>query len=245
MDDWTQPFIPTSYDNSPMAKDRVEVLQNAEREYINGVSDEEGNVEWPTYRGLAEKHAIPVRVINEQAKKHRWNARRDKRRGELVYFKQQQQMRAWQDMDREYTVRATESLNKLQFVVERKAHEMYYEALSAHAQDAENAHKGNREIAEMKVKMTDLKDLTKTVKDLNEAQAARATRAQALPLGYNDVQAPAELPTATEEQGQLETHEAAKLTGVDEVLRLMVETQNRYFSQLDDRVIEGTVLDDD
>lgn len=245
MDQFMVPFEPTSYEGSPMSPERIKILQEAERAYINGVPDEEGNIEWPTYRGLAEQFAIPVRVINEQAKKHRWNARRERRKGQLVYFKQQQQMRQWQEMDREYTAQAAEALHKLQFVHNRKAHELYEEAVTAWSKDADAASKGRRELNKMDVKMNELRTLTASIKDLNEAQASRANRAQALPLGYEDVQTPAELPTATEEQSQLESAEKANVTSLEDVLKLMVQTQNRYFDLLDKNdVIEGEVVDE-
>jgi len=247
MDDWTQPFVGTDYSNSPMDPERIKILQSAEREYINGVPDDEGNVEWPTYRGLAQKFAIPVRVINEQAAKHRWNARRERRKGQLVYFKQQQQMRQWQEMDREYTAQAAEALHKLQFVHNRKAHELYEEAVTAWSKDADAASKGRRELNKMDIKMNELRTLTASIKDLNEAQAARANRAQALPLGYEDVASPAELPTAIELHNQPESTEKANLTSIEDVLRLMVDTQNKYMDLLDGNrnIIEGEVVTDD
>lgn len=244
MDNIMVPFEPTSYENSPMDPDRIKILQECERQYINGIPDDEGNVEWPTYRSLAASHLIPIRVINEQAAKHRWNARRDRRRGQLVYFKQQQQMRQWQEMDREYTAQAAEALHKLQFVHNRKAHELYEEAVGAWSKDADAASKGKRELNKMDVKMNELRTLTASIKDLNDAQASRANRAQALPLGYEDVASPLELPTATEEQAQLESTEKANLTSIEDVLRLMVDTQNKYMDLLDNnKVIEGE-LDD-
>lgn len=243
MDDWTQPFLPTDYSNSPMAPERIAILQECERAYINGVPDDEGNIEWPTYKSLAADHAVPIRVINEQAAKHRWNARRERRKGQLVYFKQQQQMRQWQEMDREFTVHAAEAFHKLSFVHERAIHEAYQEAVSAWGKDADAAAKGSRELNKMNVKLNELHTLTKSIKDLSDAQAARANRAQALPLGYEDVQVPAELPTAHEEQTQLEASDKQSLTKIEDILQIIVDNQNRFDRSND--VLEGVVVEDE
>lgn len=242
-----QPFISTDYSNSPMDPERIRILQDAERAYINGVPDEDGNIEWPTYRGLADQHLIPVRVINEQAAKHRWNARRERRKGQLVYFKQQQQMRQWQDMDREFTVHAAEAFHKLSFVHQRAIHEAYEEAVRAWGADADAAAKGSRELHKMNVKLNELHTLTKSIKDLSEAQAVRANRAQGLPLGYEDVQLPAELPTAVEEQAQLEARGSADLPPVDvlEIFKVMNEMQKRVIDRLDNNDIIVGELDND
>lgn len=237
------PYTPTDYSNSPMDPERIRILQDCERSYINGVPDEEGNVEWPTYRSLAAKHLIPIRVINEQAAKHRWNARRDRRRGQLVYFKQQQQMRQWQEMDRDYTLHATEAINKLQFIGERKIDEMYNKVLDAHAKDADARRKGSREVHEADIKMNDYFSLVKTITQLNEAQAARANRAQMLPLGYEDVASPSELPTAVEEQAQLESSETASMTKLEDILMMMVNNRRRYDTS--NEVVEGELDEDD
>lgn len=241
MDSFLQPYEPTDYSNSPMDPERIKILQEAERAYVNGVPDEEGNIQWPTYRSLAAEHSIPIRVINEQAAKHRWNARREQRKGKLIYFKQQQQMRQWQEMDREFTVHAAEAAYKLQFVVDRKIQEAYQDAVQTYGKEADAAAKGRTEFHQMSTKTNELRTLVATLKDLNEAQAARATRAQALPLGYDDVQIPDELPTATEETAQLASAEASSLTKIEDILMLMVDSQRRFDASND--VIAGE-LDD-
>lgn len=237
-----QPFVPTDYSNSPMDPERAKILQEAERAYVNGVPDEEGNIEWPTYRSLAADYSIPVRVINEQAAKHRWNANREQRRMQLTYFKQQQQMRQWQDMDREYTIQSTEASYKLQFVVGRKIEEMYQETVNAIGKDVDAASKGRRELNKSEVKLNDLKTLISAKRDLDEAQAARANRAQALPLGYENIPTPAELPTAVEEMAQLASSDAQSLTKIEDILRVIVDQQNRF--DVSNDVIEGVVEDD-
>lgn len=249
MTDEIMPFVPTDYSKSPMDPERIKILQAAERAYINGVPSEDGAIEWPTYRGLASQYAIPVRVINEQALKHRWNARRDRRKAALVHFKNAQMQRKWMDMDRQFTEEAAKAVQDLQFVAARKIYEMTKKAQIAIALDAQAADRGDYyEVNEMDVKVIDIKTMSSMVKDLNEAQAARANRAQALPMSSDEIATPAELPTADEEQAlQIEASKAQLPDGgVMDIMKMMLELEQRAYDRLDrNQVIEGETADGD
>jgi hypothetical protein len=249
MADYIQPYEPTDYSSSPMEKDRIEKLLAAEREYINGVPNEDGDIEWPTYRGLSEKYAIPVRVVNEQAAKHRWNARRERRKSQLLLFKSQQMQRAWADMDREYTQLATQAISDLQFVVNRKLYEMKFAAMRAISEDVKAHEKGDVfHLTKMDVKDSDLRTMAATIKDLDATQAARANRAQQLPMGFDEIEPPRELGTAQEEAAELQAAAARELpsAGVMDIMREIIELEKRAFDRLDNNgVIEGQLADDD
>lgn len=249
MSDFITPFEPTDYSNSPMDPDRIDTLHKAEREYINGIENEDGDIKWPTYRGLADKHAIPVRVINEQAAKHRWNARRERRKSQLLLFKSQQMQRAWADMDREYTQLATQAISDLQFIVNRKIYEMKFASMRAIAEDIQAHEKGDVfALNEANIRFSDLKTLASTVKDLDEMQIRRASRAQQLPMGFDEIEAPQELGTAQEEAAELQAAAAKELpsAGVMDIMREIIELEKRAFDRLDHNdVIVGEVENDD
>src|ERR1700742_748622 len=110
----------TDYSRSPIAPDRARKLNLAELDYVNGCDNPEtGELEWPSYPELAAKYELPVRVVQEQAAKHRWVSRREQRKTALIAFRNEQTRKQWLEMDREVMGVMQQNLNTAAFVASR------------------------------------------------------------------------------------------------------------------------------
>lgn len=92
----------TDYSQSSIDPQRAAQLNKAELDYVNGIWDEESEQwEWPSYPMLAAKYDLPLRLINEQAGRHKWVSRRERRRTEMIQFQNEQTRKRWLEEERQ------------------------------------------------------------------------------------------------------------------------------------------------
>lgn len=92
----------TDYSRSSIDPARAAQLNKAELDYVNGIWDEVSEQwEWPSYPMLAAKYDLPLRLINEQALKHKWVSRRERRKTEMIAFQNEQTRKRWLEEERQ------------------------------------------------------------------------------------------------------------------------------------------------
>jgi hypothetical protein len=225
----------TDYSRSPIAPDRARKLNMAELDYVNGCEDPDapGEIWWPSYPELAAKYEMPVRVINEQASKHRWVSRREQRKTAMIAFKNEQTRKQWLDMDREVMGETQKTLYGLTYVAQRIGEEYIARARKAVAE--ENARKANGEedaIVLSGIRPAELESTARTIETLVKTAERLAGRIQGLPTVLPEILPPKLIQTVEQEEQERVAEDErilpkATLLDVVRELRAIEESRRR------------------
>lgn len=238
---------PAQYVNTQMAPDRVEALQRAELDYVNGIPEEDNPhlITWPSYRDLAAQHGIPLRVVEQKALKHKWVRRREERKQALELYQLGQMQQKWRKADREIMEQHQSISRQLSYVQQRKAYEMVRKVQMAITEEEAQHRAGNTDFfVEVEIKQSDLESLGRLLKTTGEAQAAVIRRGMELPMNMHEIhELPAPLLTA--EQDEAQHHQATALPSDDvlEIYKLMCAIEEQHLRS-GQQTIQGE-LDED
>lgn len=197
----------TDYSNSPMAPDRKAKLNLAEIDYVNGIlnPEESDSRQWPSYRELAEKYEIPLRVVQEQATKYSWGRRREAARTALIIYQNEQTRKRWRATDEVITNMMSENLSNAMFISHRLLHEHKRMCERAWAEEQAAVASGDiTAVVRAGAPTRELEAVVRAIESLTKSQDRVNARMQALPTLLPDNSPPEIMPTAEEEQAQLE-----------------------------------------
>lgn len=236
----------TDYSRSPIAPERARKLNMAELDYVNGCEDPDapGEIWWPSYPELAAKYEMPVRVINEQASKHRWVSRREQRKTAMIAFKNEQTRKQWLDMDREVMGVMQNNLHIAVHVVGRIMDE--YRMLASKAIAEEGALRANGEddaIVRMPVRAAEIESTLRSCENIVKSAERLSHRIQGLPTVLPEVLPPKLIQTVEQEEAERVAEDErilpkATLLDVVRELRAIEESRRRL-------PIAGEVVYDD
>lgn len=237
----------TDYSKSPIAPERARKLNQAELDYVNGIMEEDSDaLYWPSYPELAEKYEIPLRVVQEQAGKHRWVSRREQRKTALIVFKNEQTRKRWQEMDRTVMGVMQENISTAVFVVSRLLDEQRMVAERAMALEAGRRAQGEHDAIERSgIRAAETESLMRSMENVMKSSERLAMRISALPTILPDTAPAALMPTVEEEQLQLEAAEQKAIPDSTLLEVYQVMAQIEAARQRRPILIEGEVDYDD
>lgn len=237
----------TDYSQSKMDPDRARSLNGAELDYVNGVWDQ--NTEswtWPSYVELAGKWDLPLRVINEQANKHKWVSRRERRKTEMIAFQNEQTRKRWMEENRIITGVLQDTMNKASLIGARLIDE--HMRLMQKAIEEENQARANGEenpVVRMPIRVSEFEGLIRAVGEAVKTSDRLMQRISGLPITAPELAPPTLIKTVEQEEREAaELSEAAmpKSTVLDIVkeIRAIEEARNKQ-----PKLIYGELEEDD
>lgn len=194
----------TDYSRSPIAPERARKLNLAELDYVNGYADEEtGELAWPSYPELAAKYEMPVRVIQEQANKHRWVSRREQRKSAMISFRNEQTRKRWLDMDRQVMGVMQENIHIASFVANRLMDEYRRLAIKAIAEENARINEGEIDaVVRVNIRAGELEQTMRTCENIVKTAERLAARITALPTLLPEIAPPVLIQTVEQEEAE-------------------------------------------
>jgi hypothetical protein len=194
----------TDYSRSPIAPERARKLNAAELDYVNGYADEEtGELAWPSYPELAEKHGLPVRVIQEQAAKHRWVSRREQRKSAMIAFRNEQTRKQWLDMDREVMGVMQQNMHTAAFIANRLMDEYRRLAMKAIAEENARIAAGELDaVVRVPVRAGEVESTMRTCENIVKTAERLAGRIAGLPTLLPEIAPPVLIQTVEQEEAE-------------------------------------------
>lgn len=192
----------TDYSRSSIEPDRAAVLNKAELDYVNGIWDAElEQWTWPSYPQLAGKYDLPLRLINEQAAKHKWVSRRERRKTEMIAFQNETTRARWLDEDRQIMGMLMTNLGKNVELINRVHDEQLRLARRAIREEARLREEEGEEdpLVLSGVRTQTLKELAQASAEVMKTSRALNERIVGLPTVLPEIAPPVLLLTAEQE----------------------------------------------
>ncbi len=237
----------TDYSNSKMEPERARALNGAELDYVNGIWDETTETWlWPSYTDLAAKHDLPLRLINEQAGRHKWVSRRERRKSEMIAFQNEQTRKRWQEENRQITGILQDTMNKASIIGARIVDEHMRLMQKALEEEAEARANGDpNPVIRMPIRISEYEGLIRAVGEAVKTSDRLMQRISGLPITAPELMPPVLIKTVEqEEQEAADINEAnmPKSTVLDIVreIRAIEEARNRQ-----PKLIYGELEEDD
>lgn len=237
----------TDYSKSNIDPERAAKLNKAELDYVNGIWDAEAEEwTWPSYPQLAAKYDLPVRTINEQAAKHKWVSRRERRKTEMIAFQNEQTRKRWMDEDRAVMNVMLQNIGRSVATVSRLQDEHCRLIERALQEEKMLREQGDPDpIVRVPIRPSEVEGLMRATETAMKTAEKLMTRIAGLPTVLPEIAPPQPLPTVEQEeqqaleQAEQDTPQATMLEIVRE-MRAIEEARKRT-----PQVIVGQLADED
>lgn len=208
----------TDYSRSNIDPERAAVLNKAELDYVNGIWDIElEEWTWPSYPQLAAKYDLPLRLINEQAAKHKWVSRRERRKTEMIAFQNESTRKRWLDEDREIMGILMHNIGRNVLLIGRVQDEQYRLVQAAMKREQERRDQGEEDPIELSgVRAQTLKELAAANAEAMKTAKALSERISGLPTVLPEPAPPLLMLTAEQEAEHAE--EVERLASPEDTL---------------------------
>lgn len=220
----------TDYSKTSLSPERAKKLQKAELDYINGLPDEEnpGCLLWPSYRDLAEKYDIPLKVLETQANRHKWVSRRERRKTAMIMFQNEQTRKRWLEMDRQVVGIIMDQIGTATSTIARIQYEHQRMIRKAEAEEAVRIGQGETDaVVRVGIRPAEIESLLRSAESVAKTAERLHQRIQALPLVENDrAELPYEAKPYDEEQAELEAGKVPQAT-LSEIYKQVMEIETQ------------------
>lgn len=192
----------TDYTNSKMEPERAAALNKAELDYVNGIWVEEDEVWfWPSYTDLAARYDLPLRLINEQAGRHKWVSRRERRKTEMIAFQNEQTRKRWMEENRIITGILQDTMNKASIVGARLIDEQIRLVNKAIEEEAQARFDGDPNvIVRIPVRISEFEGLIRAVGEAVKTSDRLMARISGLPTSAPELMPPVLIKTVEQEE---------------------------------------------
>lgn len=234
----------TDYSNSNIEPARAALLNKAELDYVNGIWDDENSQWiWPSYPQLAAKYDLPVRIINEQAGKHKWTSRRERRRTEMIAFQNEQTRKRWLEEEREIANILMNNIGRSVMTVARIQDE--HTRLITRALREEHALRESGDpdpIVRVGIRVSEVESLMRAGETAMKTLERLVQRISGLPTHAPELEPPKLIQTVEQEEAQAAAEKEA-ITPRATVLEIVQEM--RKIEELRTRRPQVILMDDD
>lgn len=199
----------TDYSRSSMDPERAARLNKAELEYVNGVWDaEDQEWIWPTYPGLAEKHNLPLHLVSEQANKHKWGSRRERRKTEMISFQNEQTRKRWLEEEREIMGVLMTNVGRSVMTIARLQDEHTRLIKKVLQEEAERRDEGDDDpVIRVGIRISEVEGLVKASETAMKTMEKMVLRIQGLPTALQLSPAPPLMLTVEQEEAEAKATE--------------------------------------
>lgn len=237
----------TDYSKSNIDPDRAAKLNKAELDYVNGIWDAEAEEWiWPSYPQLAGKYDLPVRIINEQAGRHKWVSRRERRKTEMIAFQNEQTRKRWLDEDRMVMNVLLQNIGKSVATVSRLQDEHCRLIERALAEEQMLREQGDPDpIVRVPIRPSEVEGLMRATETAMKTAEKLMQRIAGLPTVLPEIAPPT--PMLTVEQEEAEAEEIEQQASPNEMLLEMYKEMAKIEEarKRAPRIIYGEVEEDD
>lgn len=215
----------TDYSRSSMDPARAAQLNKAELDYVNGIWDEESEQwEWPSYPMLAAKYDLPLRLINEQAGKHKWVSRRERRKTEMIAFQNEQTRKRWMEEERQIAGILMTNIGRSVMAIARLQDEHVRLIENAIKEEAQLRSEGEEDpVVRVAIRPSEIEGLTRASETAMKTLEKLAARISGLPTVLPEIAPPTLILTVEQEEEQraAEEEKAAPQTELLEIIKHM------------------------
>lgn len=203
----------TDYSRSSMDPERAARLNKAELEYVNGIWDtEDEEWIWPSYPSLAERHDIPIHTINEQANKHKWVSRRERRKTEMIAFQNEQTRKAWLEQERQIQGVMLTNAGRAVATISRLQDEHHRLILAAYAEEDDRRYAGEENpIVRVGIRASEVEGLARAAETVSKTLEKLVARINGLPTTLPEIAPPTLILTVEQEAAEQEQADEAAM----------------------------------